>query len=110
MMAVVIIGVVAIGLGALATFLLATQVPVQILLGGNDHGRFAYLSDDEAADASSHDTIRTRPLRREFINTRSRNAHKAIPLRDRHRHRTAIAERAQCRGAQVRNGMRGFEA
>lgn len=49
MMELSIVAGVAVGLGALGTFLLATQIPEKLLLAGANHGRYADLGEDSYA-------------------------------------------------------------
>lgn len=99
MMEVVIVGVVAIGLGALATFLLATQIPEQLLIGGQDHGRYGYLGEsNETVDAPSSKRMEAIPLLPAFAFARSRNRYNANPLREGRRRRAVRASNRRHRG------------
>lgn len=78
MMELAIVGVIAIGLGALATFLLATRIPEQLLVGGQEHGRYGYLGErNDTVDAPSADNMQGQPLR--FAFRRSRSRYRANP-------------------------------
>ncbi|MEM5436788.1 hypothetical protein [Paraburkholderia diazotrophica] len=88
MMELIIAGGTALGLGAWATVLLATHIPEQLLVGGQDHGRYAYLGeDDDAVQATSSNNIDVKPFRPAFADARSRARRYANPLRDSSRRR-----------------------
>ena len=75
MMELIIVAGVAVGLGALATFLLATQIPEQLLLAGQNHGRYAVLGEGNYA---SH----TAPSERRQIFddcTHKKSGHDVVP-------------------------------
>ncbi|MPW19609.1 hypothetical protein GCT13_22540 [Paraburkholderia sp. CNPSo 3157] len=94
MMELIIAGGMALGLGAWATVLLATRVPEQLLIGGQDHGRYAYLGENnDAVDATSSNSIDVKPFRPAFADARSRARHHANPLRE-SRRRRAVEQRA----------------
>ncbi|SEJ40962.1 hypothetical protein [Paraburkholderia diazotrophica] len=88
MMELIIAGGMAFGLGAWATVLLATHIPEQLLIGGQDHGRYAYLGkSDDTADATSSNSIDVKPFRPAFADARSRARRYANPLRESRRRR-----------------------
>lgn len=81
MMELVIFGGVALGLGAWGTVFLAKNIPEQLLVGGQDHGRYGYLSeDDDDAVVSNRIDVKTfRPLSADM---RSRARHRVNPFRE----------------------------
>ncbi|SIT45532.1 exported hypothetical protein [Paraburkholderia piptadeniae] len=94
MMELIIAGGTALALGAWATVLLATHIPEQLLIGGQDHGRYAYLGEDgDVVDATSSNSIDIKPFRPAFADARSRARHYANPLRE-SRRRRAIEQQA----------------
>jgi hypothetical protein len=88
MMELIIVACVLVGLGALATFLLATRIPEQLLFGGQDHGRYADLGEGNyASHTAPSKRLPAQPWRRLFASPRSRTIYNANPRRESLRHR-----------------------
>src|SRR5260370_12293146 len=66
----------ALGLGAFATFLLATLLPEELIARGQDHGRYAYLGkEDDAAKCMRSQRMEPSPSPRLFNFLLSRTSH-----------------------------------